>query len=214
MSASAAASAAAAAAATDFSWLPTWAFPFLARVSAALPRRPPQPVSSRFDLILTVILLVLMLYMVLGAVLRHVKEGIDIERSRGRGRRFPITRSLYRWYAAITLLAAAASFMADAGNHMLTAVATGTRHGPPPRLLAFWTVNFAALYVDVALCALAALRPVCRLIAHLAPQTASFTLKGPLGGLSEALGELEATELILTRVGMLGACYVLAYYGR
>jgi hypothetical protein len=190
--------------------LPVWFQLLLYRLTRSLPSRPPAAVTSRWDALLTVGLLLALLYMTLGALLRHVSTGVDADRAR---RRVHPVRAAFRWYAAVTHVAALLMFVLDAGRYMLAAVGASAvgRTAAPPRLVAFWTITFLALYADVALSALAVVRPIARGIAL---ATTGKRARGFCGALTEAVGELDALELVFTRVALLGACYVLAAYGK
>jgi hypothetical protein len=189
---------------------------FLARVLAALPgarygSAASHSPATRADMVVTIVVLIALLYMTIGALLRHVKEGVDLEAAR---RRIPFLQLLQRYYGALTLLIAAGTFLSDASRHIIVTVSGELRQGPAPRLETFWAFNFIALLMDIFLSSIATVRPVTRLVAVLFPSLRPTLVHGSIGRAAQAVGQLEATELMATRVGMLGACYVLAYFGK
>jgi hypothetical protein len=232
--------------------LPPWLLATLGKLSLALPSRPPQTMTSRYDAVFTVLLFIALLYMTVGSILNHVKEGVTLENAAKetvylgrdkkdgkkryrmrRGEPIPFAKQALRYYQGFTLIVAAAMFITDAGSYMLWAVNGGGGAGagegavapprggkgaamPAPRLVTFWMFNFLFLYCDVCLTAASAVRPIARLTALTFGGVAKILLidRGPLAVAVQAVGELHAGEMIVTRVAMLGATYVLAQYAR
>lgn len=198
--------------------LPKWINFTLQQMNLALPYRQPEPVTSRYDSIFTIILLILIFYMTLGSLFRHMKEGMDAEKE-FRTYYYSGCKLFVRYYGALTLLVTALLFMLDAGGYILTTVTKGYRTtSTPPRLTSFWSVNFLLLYTDIILLLFACLRPLSRLFAFMTispvKDAKKSILDNSLTRFIEQIGDLETTELLLTRIGMLGGCYVLAVYGK
>jgi hypothetical protein len=201
-------------------YLPRWCVSFIARASLALPRRAPSSLSSRLDLVLTLVLLIALLYMSVGALIRFVQVGIEEEkrvkrrRDSGRAVAFRPIRVASRYYAGASLVISALVFMVDASAHMLASVTGESRYSPAPRLITFWGTLFFFLYVDVALLALSVIRPFNRALAVVFREARSIVVEGPLGAFSESMGDFDTVELLFSRVAMLGATYILASYGK
>jgi len=197
---------------------PKWLNLLLHQMSIALPFKQPQPITSRYDSVFTIIMLILLFYMTLGSLFRHMKEGVDAEKE-FRTYYYSGYKLFIRYYGGLTLLATSILFMLDTGGYILTTVNQGHRTAStPPRLSSFWTVNFLLLYIDIIFMIIACLRPVSRLFTYItvvpAKEAKRILLSNSITNYIEQLGDLETTELLLTRIGMLGGCYILAIYGK
>jgi hypothetical protein len=198
--------------------LPAWVLQRLSLYASALPDTTrggkTAPLTTRVDAAVTIIILIALLYMTAGALLRHVKEGVELDAARSRVR-VPATLTLLRWYTGVSLVLSVLLFLLDAGTYMQASVLQAQRNGIAPRLVNFWSCGLLLLNVDLLLTGAATLRPLVRLFAHLSPPARAAALtQSRLWRVSEAVGELSAAELLVTRIGFLGACYVLAFFGR
>lgn len=182
---------------------------FILKVQSGLPNKSGQYIDPQYDWLVTLLVLLALLYMTTGALLRHVKEGVDLERVRTP---MSFVRLLYRYYAGFTFLVCAAAYMSDAGKLVVATMVENK--SMPPRLLNFWTLNAMLLVIDVNLSVAASVRPVARLVAWLLPSTKRFLVKGGLGLMTELIGDLHALDCIIARLGFMGATWLLAVWGR
>lgn len=193
-----------------------WAAAALRPTLLDLQRLLPHKITSRpvrsIELIMTVVMLVVLLFLSVAALFQHLKYRFVLRGAPGLGRTLRV--ALHTW-VTLSLALSACVYLGEGTYQMVTMMLSGRpSKAEPVRLVWFWTFQCLCAVVDTGVGVLSLPPLVQRLLAAAAPSLLQPCTRSRVGQLVAALDGLDTSEILLTRLLFMGGTFAMALYGR